>query len=152
MSGCRGKETMGFNDRDKLNLKMADKIIECINNKDEEGLYNLFSDEVKNTDLTLKDEIIYLYNNIGGRIDSYEKWAIGSSTSIEKEKNSTSYQSKFKIEINGISYYMYYDNTVKNDFLLENIGLKFIKIFAEVDEEKHFCYWNEIPKGVSFPY
>lgn len=142
---------MGFNDRDKLNLRMADKIIECINNKDEDGLYNLFSEEVKNTDLTLKDEITHLYHNIGGKIDSYEKWAIGSSTSIEKEKNSTSYQSKFKIKINGISYYMYYDNTVKNDFSQENVGLKFIKIFSEEDEDKYFCYWNEIKPGIFLP-
>ena len=116
LTGCVGKEKMGFNTRDKMNMQMADKIVDCINKEDVDGLYNLFSEEVRNNDKTLKEDIEKIYHYLNGKVESYEKWAIGNNTSIEKEKNSTAYRSKFIIKINNASYFLYYDNTVRNDF------------------------------------
>ena len=148
LSSCKGKEKMGFNDRDDLNMQIADKIVECINNTDVIGLYNLFSEEVKNNDLTLKEDIKKLYRYLNGQVKTYEKWAIATTTDMEKGQNSTCYRSKFKLKIDDITYFMYYDNTVKNDFSSEQVGLKFIKIFPLADEDKYFCYWQDIKPGI----
>ena len=150
-TSCIGKEKMGFNTRDKMNMQMADKIVDCINKEDVDGLYNLFSEEVRNNDKTLKEDIEKIYHYLNGKVESYEKWAIGNNTSIEKEKNSTAYRSKFIIKINNASYFLYYDNTVRNDFYPEKVGLLFVKIFAETDKDKYFCYWNEIEPGIFLP-
>ena len=151
LTSCGGKEKMGFNTRDKMNMQMADKIVDCINNGDVDGLYNLFSEEVRVNDKSLKADIAKIYHYLHGKIESYEKWAIGNNTSIEKEKNSTAYRSKFIIKINNASYFLYYDNTVRNDFYPEKVGLLFVKIFAETDKDKYFCYWNEIEPGIFLP-
>lgn len=150
-SSCRGKENMRFNDRDKLNMQMADKIVNCINSKDVEGLYNLFSKEVRSSDKTLKSDIEKIYSYLNGNVESYEKWAVGSTTDIEKEKNSTYYESKFKVKINNFSYFMYYANTVRNDFSSEKTGLRILKIFKEEDKEKYFYYWEDMKPGVFLP-
>ena len=142
---------MGFNTRDKMNMQIADSIVDCINKQDVEGMYNLFSEEVRINDKTLKNDIEKIYHYLNGQIETYEKWAVGNTTDIEKEKNSTTYRSKFIIKINNVSYFMYYDYTVKNDFYPEKVGLLFVKIFAETDKDKYFCYWNKIEPGIFLP-
>lgn len=151
LTSCVGKEKMGFNTRDKMNLQMADRIFECINRQDVDGLYNLFSEEVKKSDMTLASNIEKLYIYVNGNVESYKKFGISSKTSIEKKQNSTYYESQFKLIINGISYFLLYSYTVKNDFEPEKVGLKFIKMYKESDEEKYFCYWNQIEPGVFLP-
>ena len=42
LTGCVGKEKMGFNTRDKMNMQMADKIVDCINKEDVDGLITCF--------------------------------------------------------------------------------------------------------------
>ena len=151
LTSCGGKEKMGFNTRDKMNMQMAERIVDCINKEDVDGLYNLFSEEVKNSDMTLRNNIEKLYNYINGKIESYEKFGITSKTSIEKNQNASYYDSKFKLIINEIPYLLYYTYTVKNDFQPKTIGLKCIKIVLETDEEKYFCYWDEIAPGIFLP-
>lgn len=148
---CTGKEKMGFNQRDKMNKQMAYKIVELINSKDIEGLYNLFSEEVKESDLTLKEDIRKLFPYLNGKIISCEKFGIAMDGDIEKEKNSTHYESKFKIIINDTVYFMYYDYTVRNDFSPKKEGLRFIKIFKEAEKKKYFCYWDLIKSGIFLP-
>jgi hypothetical protein len=151
LSSCKGKEKIGFNDRDKLNLQVAEKIVSCINSKDVEGLYSLFSEDVRTNDKTLKNDISKILDYLNGKIDSYEKWAVASTTDIEKSKNSTNYESKYKIKVNNVLYYMYYDNTVKNDFDNDKVGLYFLKIFKVEDKDKYFCYWEDINPGIFLP-
>ena len=85
-TSCIGKEKMGFNTRDKMNMQMADKIVDCINKEDVDGLYNLFSEEVRNNDKTLKEDIEKIYHYLNGKVESHEKWAVGSTTDIETRK------------------------------------------------------------------
>ncbi len=148
---CTGKEKMGFGQRDKMNKQMAYKIVELINAKDIEGLYNLFSEEVKESDLTLKKDIGKLFPYLNGKIVSCEEYGIAMKGGIEKEKNSTRYESEFKIKIKDTVYFMYYDYTVRNDFSPKKEGLRFIKIFKESEQEKYFCYWDLIKSGVFLP-
>ena len=65
--GCRSGSYMRFAQRDTLNDKMCDKIVKCINNKDADNLYTLFSDSIKNRGLPLRDDIQKLlkYLNVG---------------------------------------------------------------------------------------
>ncbi len=142
---------MGFNDRDMLNMEMADKIVVCINSKDIGALYNLFSDEVRNNDKALKSNILKIYNFLDGKIDSYEKWAVGSTTDIEKDKNSTYYYSSFKLSINNVEYYLYYIYYPKNDFSLDSEGIKSLKVVKVSEDDKYFCYWQDMQPGIFLP-
>ncbi len=115
-TSCMGKEKMGFNTRDKMNLQMADRIVECINNEDVDGLYILFSEEVRLNDRTLKEDIEKIYHYLHGKVETYEKWAVGSTTDIEQGKNSTSYRSKFIIKINLLENF-YHNVLLSNKYL-----------------------------------
>ena len=149
--GCRGKERMGFTNRDKLNLQMAEKIVNCINARDVEGLYVLFSEDVRNNDLTLNEDIRKIYQYLNGQIETYEKWAVGSTTDIEQGQNATYYYSSFKIMINRMEYYLYYIYYPKNDFRSTAIGLKSLKIVKVEEDDKYFCYWTDMEPGVFLP-
>ena len=148
---CGGKEKMGFDARDRLNKETAEKIIECLNQKDTDGLYNLFSEEVKNNDPYLKDNIQKIINYLNGNVESYEKWSVSSTTSIEKGQNATYYYSSFKLKINNIEYFMYYIYYPKNDFQLTESGLKSLKIVKVEEDDKYSCYWQDMEPGVFLP-
>ena len=62
--------------------EMADKILECINSKDIDGLYELFSEEVKNSDIDLKVQIKNLFDVIRGELKGNK-----GGKSIETEWN-----------------------------------------------------------------
>lgn len=151
LTGCMGKEKMGFNSRDKMNMQTADRIVECINKEDVDGMYNLFSEDVRIDNLTLKEDIIKLYKYLNGRIKSYEKWAVGSTTDIEKGKNSTYYYSKFKMIINEVEYYLYYIYYPKNDFNVAKEGVETLKIVKIDEADKYFCYWQDMKPGIFLP-
>jgi len=151
LTSCVGKEKMGFNTRDKMNMQTADKIVECINKQDVNGLYNLFSEEVRSTDKTMKEDIEKIYHYLNGKVESYEKWAVGSTTDIEKGKNSTYYYSSFKLMINEVEYYLYYIYYPRNDFDSTNEGVKTLKIVKVDEDDKYFCYWQNLKPGVFLP-
>lgn len=150
-TSCMGKEKMGFNTRDKMNIQVADKIAEYINKKNVDGMYNLFSLDIKTDNLMLKEDIIKLYKYLNGQVKTYEKWAVGSTTDIEQGKNSTYYYSSFKMTINGIEYYLYYIYFPKNDFNSTKEGVQSLKIVKVVDDDKYFCYWQDMKPGVFLP-
>ncbi len=151
LTSCGGKEKMGFNTRDKMNLQTADKIVECINKQDVDGLYNLFSEEVRNNDKTLKEDIEKIYHYLNGKVESHEKWAVGSTTDIEKGKNSTYYYSSFKMVISGIEYYLYYIYYPRNDFELIKEGITSLKVVKVDEDGKYFCYWQDMKLGIFLP-
>lgn len=151
LTSCVGKEKMGFNTRDKMNLEMAGKIVECINKQNVDGLYNLFSEEAKINSLTLRDDIEKLYKYLNGQIDFYEKDSVSSTTDIEKGENSTYYYSKFKIIINNIEYCLYYIYYPRNDFNSAKEGVESFKIVKVDDIDKYFCYWQDMKPGVFLP-
>lgn len=150
-TSCMGKEKMGFNTRDKMNIQVADKIAEYINKKNVDGMYNLFSLDIKTDNLMLKKDIIKLYKYLNGQVKTYEKWAVGSTTDIEQGKNSTYYYSSFKMTINGTDYYLYYIYFPKNDFNSTKEGVQSLKIVKVVDDDKYFCYWQDMKPGVFLP-
>ena len=151
LTSCMGKEKMGFNTRDKMNMQTADKIVECINMGDVDALYDLFSENCKVNEISLKGDIRKLYKYLNGKVTTYEKWAVGSTTGIEKEKNSTYYYSSFKMVIKEIEYYLYYIYYPEDDFNIKNEGLKSLRIIKVNDDDKYFCYWQEMKPGVFLP-
>ena len=151
LTSCVRKEKMGFNTRDKMNLQTADKIVECINKQDVNGLYNLFSEEVRNNDKTLKEDIEKIYHYLNGKVESYEKRAVGSTTDIEQGKNSTYYYSKFRLKINKIEYCLYYIYYPRNDFELTTEGITSLKIVKADEINKYFCYWQDMKLGIFLP-
>ena len=151
LTGCMAKEKMGFNTRDKMNMQMADKIVDCINKCDVDGLYNLFSMDSKTVNLTIKEDIAKLYKYLNGQIETYEKWAVGNTTDIDKEKNSTYYYSSFKMKINEVEYYLYYIYYPRNDFDQTKEGIKTLRIVKVAEDDKYFCYWQDMKPGVFLP-
>ena len=73
---------MGQRKFELANKEMADKILECINSKDIDGLYELFSEEVKNSDIDLKVQIKNLFDVIRGELKGNK-----GGKSIETEWN-----------------------------------------------------------------
>lgn len=128
MSSCSVgvKEKMGFATRDKLNLQMADKIVAFINDSDVNGLYNLFSEEVKENNSKLNSDVKLLIDYLDESIDSYEEWAVGSKTSVEYGKNSTVYYSRFTMKVNNVDYFLHYIYYPKNDFDVNREGIRTI--------------------------
>ena len=142
---------MGFNTRDKMNMQTADKIVDCINKQDVDGMYNLFSKDSQTVNLTLKEDISKLYRYLNGLIETYEKWAVGNTTDIEKGKNSTYYYSSFKMLINKVEYYLYYIYYPRNDFDSTKEGIKTLKIVKVDEDDKYFCYWQDMKPGIFLP-
>ncbi len=142
---------MGFNTRDKMNMQTADKIVDCINKGDVDGLYNLFSTDSKTVNLTIKEDISKLYRYLNGQIETYEKWAVGNTTDIEKGKNSTYYYSSFKMIINKVEYYLYYIYYPRNDFDSTKEGVESLKIVKVDEDDKYFCYWQDMKPGIFLP-
>ncbi|MCQ2599928.1 MAG: DUF5104 domain-containing protein [Treponema sp.] len=151
LTGCVKKEKQSFNKRDEMNLLMADEIVKCINKEDIDSLYALFSAKVKTQDLNLKEDIKKLYKYLNGQVVSCEKWAVGSTTEIENEINSTYYFSSFKIVINKIDYYLYYIYFPRNDFDSSREGIRSLKIVKVDEDDKYFCYWQSLKPGVFLP-
>ncbi len=142
---------MGFNTRDKMNMQMADTIVDCINKQDVDGMYNLFSKDSQTVNLTLKEDISKLYKYLNGQIETYEKRAVGSTTDIEQEKNSTYYYSKFRIIIKEVEYCLYYIYYPRNDFDSTKEGIKTLKIVRVEEINKYFCYWQDMKPGIFLP-
>lgn len=151
LTSCMGKEKMGFNTRDKMNLQMADRIVDCINNQDVDGLYILFSEEVRLNDRTLKEDIEKIYHYLHGKVETYKKWSVGSTTDIEHGKNSTYYYSSFKMMIKEVEYYLYYIYYPRNDFDSKKEGVESLKIVRVDEDDKYFCYWQDMKPGIFLP-
>lgn len=86
-----------------------------------------------------------------GQVVSYEKWAIGNTTEIENGINSTYYFSSFKIVINKIEYYLYYIYYPRDDFDSTKEGIKSLKIVKVNEDDKYFCYWQNLKTVVFLP-
>ena len=149
---CQGKETMRlFTSHDQKNLEIADKIITYLDLKDEDGLYSLFSEQVIEEDEALKDEILALFSSYHGSVVKYEEWAIGVETKIEKGDKLSQYYSRFLVWIGETEYMLHYIYIVENSFNRETEGVRTIKFIRKEDEEKYFCYWDQLKAGVFIP-
>jgi hypothetical protein len=150
-TSCYAREKTGFKTRDRMNLETASKIIQFISEKNADGLRKLFSEEVISNDRYLEKDIQKLFSFCDGKISSYEKIAIGQESNIDGGKNSTEYNTKYRFIINETSYLLYYKYTPKNSYEIQKEGLSSIKIIKETDEDKYFCYWNELKPGIFVP-
>lgn len=150
-SNCQGKEKMGFAMREQKNLDVANKIIQCIEEKNVDGLYMLFSKEVISSQKNLKTDILRLYNFCSGNILEYEKIAMGIDTRIEGKSNSSEFHTSYKIHIDDTDFIMEYIFIVRDSFDDKDEGIKSLKIIKEIDEDKYFCYWQDMKPGIFIP-
>ena len=121
-------------------------------------LRNTQYDILKDLDILKKDDeeieeedIEKIYHYLNGKVESHEKWAVGSTTDIEKGKNSTYYYSSFKMVISGIEYYLYYIYYPRNDFELIKEGITSLKVVKVDEDGKYFCYWQDMKLGIFLP-
>lgn len=142
---------MGFKTREKMNIETGNKIIKYISEKDSEKLKYLFSKEVISTELTLSKDIEQLFDFCDGYIRSYEKISMGMETDVDKEQNTTVFNTKYRFVINDTPYLLYYIYTPKNTYNPKKEGLQSIKIIKEIDADRYFCYWNEMKLGIFTP-
>ena len=150
-SNCQEKQRMGFAIREQKNLDAANKIIQCIEEKNVDSLYALFSDEVISSQETLKNDILKLYTFCSGNILGYEKLAMGVDTIIEGKLNSSEFHTSYKLHINDTDFIMDYIFIVKDSFDNKREGIKSLKIIKESDEDKYFCYWQDMKPGIFIP-
>jgi hypothetical protein len=148
---CRGKEKMGFSDRDGLNKDMGDKIVKNINRKDTEALYDLFSADSKKNVKDFKLDIKKLFSFCDGKIIHYEYQTSFMKTSIEKGKNSTEYHTVYNLVTDKQHYELDYIYIVKNDFDVDSIGIRSLKIVTIENERKYRCFFEDFKDGIIIP-
>lgn len=146
-----GRETMGTLQKERKNIETGEKIIKCINDKDVDGLYELFSIFAKTSQPNLKADIQKMYDRLGDTITEYKKDAVGTSDSIERHGNSTEFRTIYQFTINTTPYFMYYIYIVKNTFEPDTEGVRTIQIIKEEDDKKYFIYWQDMLPGVFNP-
>ena len=150
-SSCQEKRRMGFAIQEQKNLDAANKIIQCIEEKNVDSLYALFSDEVISSQETLKNDILKLYTFCSGNIFGYEKTAMGVDIIIEGKFNSSEFHTSYKLHINDTDFIMDYIFIAKDSFDNKKEGIRSLKIIKESDEDKYFCYWQDMKPGIFVP-
>lgn len=149
--GCKGKEKMGFVSRDRMNFKIGEEILQCFLEKDEERFKSLFSKDVISNNPELDNEIRKLFKYCNGSINSFENYATSMETSIDGELNSTTYNTIFKVSIDGIMYLLFYIYTPKDLYDNKIEGVRSIRVIKESEREKYFCYWQDMKPGIFVP-
>jgi len=153
-SGCWRFSRMGYySSTNKKSLKFADKIVKCINNKDSNGLYALFSESVRENiekDSFTKDSE-RLFEYVGTNIKEFESMGSSMEGSINHGKKVTCYYSKFELISNDNNFIMDYVVTIEDAYEQKNIGIKSLKIIKLEDTEKYFIYLQDLPDGITLP-
>lgn len=153
MNSCKEKGIgkMGFRTRDRKNREMAVSIITGINKRDTNQLYTYFSIEVQEKEISLRSDLEKLISMLNGKITRYEKWAVSADTSIEGPKNRTEYHSTYRLWINDEEYVLDYIYIVRDDFQKKAEGVRSMKLIKKIDEDKYFCYWQDMKPGLFLP-
>lgn len=141
---------MTFSMREKLNLETGEKIIRCISEKDSESLKNLFSEEAAST-ANLEKDIEKLFSYCDGKISDSKMRSTGTETEIAGKHNSTEYMTTFTFNLDDVPYLLYYKYTPKNTFDQKKEGVKSIQTVKESDDDRYFCYWEDMGAGILAP-
>lgn len=125
------------------NIEMADKIIDCINAKDIDCLNELFSDEVKNSDVDLKGQIQILFGVVEGEIkgrkkNSSEYFWKSADQRIKYDKISLKFDTRYIVDDKKYSFLLEYIFIPKNDFKYEEEGIRRIRFIRDKDRKKYY--------------
>ena len=134
---------MGQRKFELANKEMADKILECINSKDIDCLYELFSDEVKNSDFDLKGQIQILFGVVEGEIkgrkkNSSEYFWKSADQRIKYDKISLKFDTRYIVDDKKYSFLLEYIFIPKNDFKYEEEGIRRIRFIRDKDRKKYY--------------
>ena len=134
---------MGQRKFELANKEMADKILECINSKDIDCLYELFSDEVKNSDVDLKGQIQILFGVVEGEIkgrkkNSSEYFWKSADQRIKYDKISLKFDTRYIVDDKKYSFLLEYIFIPKNDFKYEEEGIRRIRFIRDKDRKKYY--------------
>ena len=150
---------MGQRKFELANKEMADKILECINSKDIDGLYELVSEEVKNSDIDLKEQIKNLFSVVegelkGSRKDSAKYFWTGTYESRSDGKYSIAFDTTYIVNDEKYSFLLEYFFTPKNEYIPKEEGIRRIELIREHDREKYYLcseYSVEVDMGIYVP-
>ena len=135
LAGCpQGGRRMLIGDTSSKADAMIDQIIEFVNNRDSDGLKELFSKQVLNDIEDIDIQIEQLFCFIQGEIKYREEnTGIGESSSVDYGKRKKSYIAPYVINTNEEVYYFYIIERLINTENPDDVGLYMIRAIKADD-------------------
>ena len=150
-AGCFGGEKMGFDERTRKNKEMAETIINCISEKDSAALRGVFCPDTLEKSRTLDEDIYRLFAYCNGKVTEYKEVVASSFTHIDMNLNSTEFNDEYDFTIGDTPYILLFIYYPKNTIDIRKEGVTTIQVMKKEDEDKYFCYWEDMEPGIFVP-
>lgn len=137
-----------FNDADSRLVQ----ILDFIENKDKEGMQEIFSQQALNEADDLDNEMDYIFEFFEGEVMSWKDSGVSVGETNDYGSKTKQVRSFFEVETDEESYVVFILENTEDTEQPENVGVYTLRIIKAEDEDTQFTYWQEMAiPGIYMP-